>query len=128
MGQQYVHGLCENCWQYKLRRDNGQPEQSKSGWSLYYERCIKCGTAEKEHYANGMCYDCYEETKREERFGADLGSCPVCGIKVAKLQQHVAMKSKKCTNHRKFYNKFYNWDRKASEWTNFLTGAINAKR
>ena len=28
----------------------------------------------------------------------------------------------------KFYKRFYSWDRKGSEWTNFLTGAINAKR
>ena len=28
----------------------------------------------------------------------------------------------------KFYKKFYSWDRKGSEWTNFLTGAIHAKR
>jgi len=28
----------------------------------------------------------------------------------------------------KFFKRFYSWDRKGSEWTNFLTGAINAKR
>ena len=27
-----------------------------------------------------------------------------------------------------FYKKLYSWDRKGSEWTNFLTGAIHAKR
>ena len=28
----------------------------------------------------------------------------------------------------KFYSKFYSWDKKTTEWTNFLTGAYNAKR
>jgi UDP-glucose:(glucosyl)LPS alpha-1,2-glucosyltransferase len=28
----------------------------------------------------------------------------------------------------KFYKRFYSWERKGSEWTNFLTGAIHAKR
>jgi glycosyltransferase involved in cell wall biosynthesis len=31
-------------------------------------------------------------------------------------------------DQQKFYKKFYSWDRKGSEWTNFLTGAIHAKR
>jgi len=28
----------------------------------------------------------------------------------------------------KFFKRFYSWERKGSEWTNFLTGAINVKR
>tara|TARA_Y100000004_G_scaffold86832_1_gene97320 strand:- start:846 stop:1775 length:930 start_codon:yes stop_codon:yes gene_type:complete len=28
----------------------------------------------------------------------------------------------------KFYKRFYSWDRKGSEWTNFLRGALNVKR
>ena len=28
----------------------------------------------------------------------------------------------------KFYKRFYNWDKKAHEWTSFLTGALNARR
>jgi len=29
---------------------------------------------------------------------------------------------------REFYQRFYSWDKKANEWTNFLKGALNAKR
>ena len=28
----------------------------------------------------------------------------------------------------KFYKRFYSWEKKGMEWTNFLTGAIHAKR
>jgi hypothetical protein len=26
-----------------------------------------------------------------------------------------------------FYKKFYSWENRKEEWTNFLTGALNAK-
>jgi len=38
-----------------------------------------------------------------------------------KMQQYL-------DEQQKFYKKFYNWERKGSEWSNFLTGAIHAKR
>ena len=49
-------------------------------------------------------------------------------IDASKVYLHEDGMQKYLDDQQKFYKKFYSWDRKGSEWTNFLTGAIHAKR
>ena len=88
-------------------RKLGMRERNFGAWSWYYDCCVGCKTVDKPHNAKGMCVDCYEEVKRNEKFGENLDTCPVCGVRVEKAQQHIAMKSRKCEKHLKLYNKFY---------------------
>lgn len=40
----------------------GKVKKSKSNkWSKKYDTCIKCGTTERKHQANGLCWKCYKE-------------------------------------------------------------------
>jgi len=47
----------------------------------------------------GLCYNCYESKKREDK-GLLEKPCPICGLKVNKFGQHLAMLSKSCDKHR----------------------------
>jgi len=49
---------------------------------------------------------CYSELGREDKKG-DLARCPVCGVATVRLEQHLAMKSKRSLEHRGLYNKLY---------------------
>ena len=49
-------------------------------------------------------------------------------IDASKVYLHEEDMQKYLDEQQKFYKKFYSWDRKGSEWTNFLTGAVHAKR
>lgn len=99
-------GLCGRCWQEKRSREMGRPKKNFGGWSWYSDCCSICKTTESPHYAKGMCYDCYEENKRLDK-GVGLKKCPVCGVGTERLQQHISMKSKKCSKHLKYYNRIY---------------------
>lgn len=89
-------GLCRRCYDRKRYRAKGHPERKFGQWSWYYKRCVDCGTTEAAHVKNGLCYNCYEESKRDL---SNCVICPVCGIKVNKLSQHMTMKAKKCNRH-----------------------------
>jgi len=49
-------------------------------------------------------------------------------IDASKVYLHEDGMQKYLDDQQKFYKKFYSWDRKGSEWTNFLTGAVHVKR
>ena len=97
-----AHGLCGTCHVNSLNRKKGAPKRNFGAWSWYYDKCQECGTTERPHVRKGLCYDCYESSKR------DLTShdvCPVCKVKVNKLNQHLAMRAKKCKEHKEYQYK-----------------------
>jgi len=49
-------------------------------------------------------------------------------IKMAAKYLHEDYIQDHLEEQQKFYKRFYNWDKKAHEWTSFLTGALNARR
>jgi hypothetical protein len=49
-------------------------------------------------------------------------------IEAAAAYLHEPYIQKHLKEQQKFYKRFYNWDKKAHEWTGFLTGALNARR
>jgi hypothetical protein len=67
------------------------PEQF---WSLHFDACIKCGTAQVPHKSRGMCRNCYQKwhiaTKEEKhlrpftkrctlsRWARDYSACIIC--------------------------------------------------
>ena len=95
-------GLCDKCYGNKINRANGIKKRNFGAWSWYYDRCKECGTVSIEHASNGLCKDCYDQAKRDL---SDCVECPVCGVMVTKLNQHLTLKSKKCKEH---YNYQYN--------------------
>ena len=97
-----ANGRCGICYVNYLNRKKGKPKRNFGAWSWYYDKCQKCGTTERPHAKSGLCYDCYEASKR------DLSNsvvCPVCGAEVNKLNQHLAMRSKKCKKHDRYQHK-----------------------
>ncbi len=36
-------------------------QKEKSRWAVKYDRCVKCGTADKGHVARGLCSSCYDK-------------------------------------------------------------------
>lgn len=98
------NGRCNTCHVNHLNRKSGVKKRNFGKWSWYHDKCVGCGTTEKKHTKHGLCYDCYRENMRR---GYDLIECPVCGVKVRKLSQHVSMKSKRCKDHKIYqYNTF----------------------
>jgi len=95
-----AHGLCVTCYINSLNRQKGKPKRNFGGWSWYYDKCQKCGTTERQHAKDGLCVDCYEASKRDLSSGYKI--CPVCGTKVLRLSQHLAMRSRKCEEHKKY--------------------------
>lgn len=98
-----ANGLCGTCHVNELNRKKGKPERNFGGWSWYYDKCQKCGTTERLHAGKGLCCDCYEESKRN--FSDEYEICPVCNVKVKKLNQHLAMRAKKCKKHYEYQHK-----------------------
>jgi len=49
-------------------------------------------------------------------------------IKVARDTLHEPMIRKHLCLRQSFVKRFYSWEKKAHEWTNFLTGVLNAKQ
>ena len=49
-------------------------------------------------------------------------------IESAAAYLHETHIQKHLQEQQKFYQRFYNWDKKAHEWTSFLTGALDARR
>ena len=94
-----AHGRCVACMSNHRNRINGIQKRNIGAWSWYYDKCTKCGTTERPHVADGLCRDCYDEEKRGDK---TLEKCPVCGVMVEKLNQHLTMRSKKCEKHLKY--------------------------
>lgn len=36
-------------------------QKEKSRWAVKYDRCVKCGTADKRHAGRGLCSSCYDK-------------------------------------------------------------------
>ncbi len=94
-----AHGLCGTCHVNNLNRKKGIAKRNIGGWSWYYDKCQECGTTERPHVRKGLCYDCYESSKRDL---TNYDECPVCHAKVNRLNQHLAMRAKKCENHKEY--------------------------
>ena len=96
------NGLCGTCYSSYLNRKKGRPKRNFGAWSWYYDKCIECGTIKRPHAKNGLCTDCYQSLKRDQD---NLVKCPVCGVEVNKLNQHLSMRAKKCETHKQYqYN------------------------
>lgn len=100
----HANGRCGTCDSNYRNRLNGVKKKNVNSWANYYKKCTKCNTTERPHTANGLCCDCYEE---EKRVGKVLEKCPVCGVKVEKLNQHLSMRAKKCEKHLKYLRDTY---------------------
>lgn len=51
-------------------------------WSMYYDRCQKCGTVEKPHAGKGLCSSCYAKdlyVKDKPRWSKQYDACLGCG-------------------------------------------------
>ena len=96
----HANGRCGRCHGNYLNRQKGKPKRNFGAWSWYYNKCQRCGTTKRPHVKNGLCYDCYEESKRD--LSNDYRICPVCGVKALKLSQHLAMRARKCGEHKKY--------------------------
>jgi hypothetical protein len=95
-------GLCGTCYINNLNRKKGKPERNFGAWSWYYDKCQKCGTTKRQHAAKGLCIDCYRQSD-----GVKKSECPICMAKVINLNQHLAMRSRKCKDHKKYqYDRF----------------------
>lgn len=92
-------GLCNTCYHNYQSRKKGRSERNFGAWSWYYSKCQACGTTKRPHVKNGLCRDCYEESKRDL---SNCISCPICGVKVNSLNQHIAMRARKCEKHKKY--------------------------
>lgn len=99
-----AHGRCVVCVCNHKAHMKGIQKRNFGAWSWYYDKCVKCGTTERPHVFDGLCRDCYEESKR---VGKVLKKCPVCGINVEKLSQHLTMRAKKCEKHLKYLYETY---------------------
>jgi len=93
-----ANGLCGTCYVNNLNRQKGKLKRNFGAWSWYYDRCQGCGTTKRPHAKDGLCYDCFRESKRN--LSNDYKICPVCGVKVNSLNQHLAMRARKCEEHR----------------------------
>jgi len=104
-------GLCRSCYDKLRNVEKGKKVRNFGGWSWYYDKCKKCGTTEIKHVKDGLCYDCYEQSKRDL---SECVSCPICGVMVNNLNQHLTMKSKRCKEHynyqKSLFEKYFNSD------------------
>ena len=57
-----------------------------------------------------------------------LASATAQAIDTAAGYLHTEVIQEHLEEQQKFYKRFYSWEKKGMEWTNFLTGAYNAKR
>ena len=96
-------GLCNSCYSVVRDRSLGKKKRNFGAWSWYYDKCKQCGTTERDHAKEGLCYDCYDSSKRI----GNLIKCPVCGTQVEKLSQHLAMRSRKCDEHKEYLHNLY---------------------
>lgn len=87
------------------------------------DRCKQCGTTEVRHVKDGLCYNCYEQSKREL---SGCVPCPVCNVMVRSLNQHLTMKSKKCDKHyeyqKEMFSKYFESDLNLNGISNELDG------
>jgi hypothetical protein len=99
------HGRCVTCACNNLNRQKGIKKRKFGAWAWYYDKCKECGTTDRPHASHGLCCDCYEASKRD--LSSDYETCPVCGVKVEKLSQHLSMRSKKCDKHLNYLRGMY---------------------
>lgn len=92
-------GMCNTCYHNSLNRKKGVKKRNFGAWSWYYDKCQQCGTVDRPHASNGLCVDCVEVNKRDL---TDAVPCPVCGVKAKSINQHLAMRAKKCEEHKKY--------------------------
>jgi glycosyltransferase involved in cell wall biosynthesis len=57
-----------------------------------------------------------------------LASATAAAIDVASGYLHKDFIQDHLEEQQKFYKRFYSWDKKAVQWTNFLEGAVSVKR
>jgi hypothetical protein len=100
-----ANGRCGTCYVNNLNRQKGVKKREIGAWSWYYDKCKECGTIDRPHASHGLCYDCYEASKRDLSNGYE--TCPVCGVKVKNLNQHLSMRSKKCDEHFNYLRDMY---------------------
>jgi len=96
-------GRCIRCHVRSINRKKGVRERKAGNWSLSFSKCLNCGTTKYPHAGHGLCSKCYLESRRnitKAKF-----KCPVCGTKLNKLYQHMALKIKTCEEH---FNYMYN--------------------
>jgi len=89
-------GLCRKCYANDANRKKGKFKRTFGQWAWYYKECKQCGTTIVPHCKDGFCVHCYEQNKRDLN---KCTPCPVCGVMVEKLNQHLTMRSKKCKDH-----------------------------
>ena len=94
--QHKANGRCLTCFGLERRQSKGARTALKNSWSRFSDKCLICGTTEIEHSANGLCMNCHNNQQRDL---TNCVACPVCGVLVEKLNQHLTMKSKKCQKH-----------------------------
>ena len=89
-------GLCQHCYANNINKKKGKRIRVFGQWSWYYDKCTQCGTTKISHQKDGLCTYCCEQNKRNLD---KCIPCPVCGVMVEKLNQHLTMRSKKCKKH-----------------------------
>jgi len=92
-----ANGRCIRCHVKAINRRRGRRERKSGNWSLSFAKCIKCGTTKYPHAGHGLCSKCYLESRRDTTKAEFV--CPVCGTKLNKLYQHMALKIKTCKEH-----------------------------
>jgi len=97
-------GLCTRCYENSLNRKKGKKMRNFGAWSWYYDKCKKCGTTKVKHAKDGLCINCYDQAKREL---SECFPCPVCGVMVKNINQHLSMKSKTCKKHEDYQRSMF---------------------
>ena len=95
----HANGRCGTCYINNLNRKKGKLKRNFGAWSWYHDKCVGCGTTKRKHVKNGLCVDCYKASKRDL---SKAEVCPVCKVKVTKLNQHLAMRARRCEKHQKY--------------------------
>jgi hypothetical protein len=53
------------------------------GWSMYYPKCINCGTTKVKHNAKGLCMNCYSIELKKSKWETDRGRPMEIRIKIS---------------------------------------------
>lgn len=58
--------LCSKCHCKVEESEGRRPHKGLGGkWSYKFDSCIGCHSTETSHSGKGLCYNCYEKTRRE---------------------------------------------------------------